>query len=153
MPLSNEARNRIFIATTDKVIGNEISDAIDQGLAVHVPSWVGTLNQVAGGDLVTFSGGAMVVGAQGAGLYVVAMTATLSSNAGGQTIHAAVHIDGARTEILSGQTVQNAGDNKALGATGIVRLNVGDIVDLRVTSTGNHVDIYHAHLTMMRIAL
>lgn len=39
MPLSTEARNRIFIATTDKVIGNEISDAIDQGLAVHVPSY------------------------------------------------------------------------------------------------------------------
>jgi hypothetical protein len=36
MPLSDKAKNRLFIATTDKGVGEELSRAIDGGLVAYV---------------------------------------------------------------------------------------------------------------------
>lgn len=64
--LSDEARNRLFIATTDKDIGTEIADLIDAGAGGLVEVTAVDLASTANGD------GASLVGVEDAGGYYTA---------------------------------------------------------------------------------
>lgn len=64
MALSDEARNRLFIATTDLVIGNEIADAVDAGTGVNMTDLASTAS----------GKGASLVGIQDSGAYFTSTT-------------------------------------------------------------------------------
>lgn len=68
MALSTEARNRLFIATTDKTIGNEIADAINNGTGVNMTDLASTAN----------AKGASLIGVEDAGGFFTATTVEAS---------------------------------------------------------------------------
>ena len=102
---------------------------------------------------VSFASNALTIDPGGKGYYLAIMDASLSDG-GGVTFELSVFVDGVQSTQLSGDTGTSGALHTHVGATGILLLNAGSVVDLRVknhTSTSDP-EFQHVHLTLVRIS-
>lgn len=114
--------------------------------------YVYTFNNIGLNSLTTLNTNSITINS--AGTYLVSEQASSSSNSGVSRIdHWHVFINGNNSSMISGAQKLALNQTGVVSSSGIIRLKVGDVIDLRVTSTtnGDVITTDHASLVVTRI--
>jgi len=104
-------------------------------------------------DVANATADNLTIGTSGAGTYLVTLSVCYSGTANSTAV-GAIHVDGVpQTNITLRRKLGTGGDVGSASATGILKLEVGNVVDLRFTADGNGdtVVVQRVNLAIARI--
>lgn len=145
--LSHSARERIFIATTDRIIGDEISNAIDDGPQIY--------EATADTDATTTSATYVVMTGMNvtppAGRYSITFSSSQKANAGGINVLTAVFVGG--VIIANSVRRRNSAVDAGIACETIATTDGSQTIDIRwQVDGGGTATVHERALIVHRVA-